>query len=353
VTRRTSATLFIAAMGLAIAIAVLPFIFGLLGAPILAVTFDPLHRWLRARTGPKRASAAVVAAAVLAIFLPVIGISLLVFSELPAVLASPEITRLIETLGRLRIGQFEFGQQLAAAGSDVVAWISRQAVAFVGGLTFVAINLLIALLGLYFLLLADGAAWAFTRRYLPFSDASVDRLAVRFHDVTRATILGIGATAVAQGVIVGGAFALLGLGHAVLWGTVTGLASVLPVLGTSLVWVPGAIVLLLDHRYVDATVLLAIGVIIASNVDNVIRPMVFRRVSDVHPLIAVVGAFAGMRVFGLLGLLLGPLALVYFFELLRAYEHDHGGGAAPQEIRHYRTKPAFIPDTTPRSRNAS
>jgi predicted PurR-regulated permease PerM len=50
--------------------------------------------------------------------------------------------------------------------------------------------------------------------------------------------------------------------------------------------------------------------------------MIFRRVSDVHPLLAVVGAFAGMRYFGLLGLLLGPLSLVYFVELVRAYDHD-------------------------------
>jgi predicted PurR-regulated permease PerM len=80
--------------------------------------------------------------------------------------------------------------------------------------------------------------------------------------------------------------------------------------------------LVLDHRYTDATVLGLIGLLVASNIDNIIRPMIFRRVSDVHPIIAVVGAFAGMRYFGLLGLLLGPLALVYFVELVRAYDHD-------------------------------
>jgi len=62
----------------------------------------------------------------------------------------------------------------------------------------------------------------------------------------------------------------------------------------------------------------------ASNVDNVIRPLVYRRVSNIHPMITLVGAFAGVRYFGLLGLLLGPLAIAYLFELLRFYREEYG-----------------------------
>lgn len=200
--------------------------------------------------------------------------------------------------------------------------MSRQVMSLIGGLTFVATNLLIAFLGLYFLLRSDDAPWKYVRRYAPFSDMTTERLRARFHSLTRATILGTGVTAVAQGVVVGGAFALVGLDHPLLWGVVTGVVSVLPVFGSSMVWLPGVAMLVVDQRYGDAAVLGLIGVIIASNIDNVIRPMIFRRVSDVHPVIAIVGAFAGMRFFGLIGLLLGPLALVYFMELLRAYDRD-------------------------------
>lgn len=320
--RRTAATIIIAGLGVTIGAAVLPFLFGLLGAPILAATFAPLHDRLLRHTGPRRAAAIVVAAGVVAIFLPVIGVSVLIFSELPGVLASPELDRLIARLATLHIGPIEFGGQLAAASSDFAGWLSRQAMALIGSLSFVAVNLLIAFLGLYFLLREGDRPWKYARRHLPFSEVTTERLRVRFHDVTRATILGIGTTAVAQGLVVGGAFALVGLGHPLLWGTVTGVVSVLPILGSSLVWLPGMMLLLVDHRYGDATVLGLAGALIASNVDNIIRPLIFRRVSDVHPLIAVVGAFAGMRYFGLLGLLLGPLALVYFIELVRAYDHD-------------------------------
>lgn len=67
-----------------------------------------------------------------------------------------------------------------------------------------------------------------------------------------------------------------------------------------------------------------IGAGIASNVDNVIRPLVYKRVSNIHPMITLVGAFAGVSYFGLLGLLLGPLGIAYLFELLRLYREEYG-----------------------------
>ena len=321
--RRTAATLVIVGLGIAIGVAASPYLFGLLGAPILAVTFAPLHHWLRRRMGPRCAAAGVIVAGVVAIFLPVVGISLLLITELPAVLASPGLTRVIGALATLHVGPLDFGTELAALSTNMTAWLSRQVMALIGGLTFVAVNLLIAFLGLYFLLRSDDEPWEFVKRYIPFSPQTSERLRARFHNLTRATLLGIGATALAQGLVVGGGFALVGLSHPMLWGAVTGMASVLPIFGSSIVWAPGTIVLLVTNRYSDAITLGAIGLLIASNIDNVIRPMIFKRVSDVHPVIAVVGAFAGMRYFGLLGLLLGPLALVYFVELVRAYDADY------------------------------
>ena len=67
-----------------------------------------------------------------------------------------------------------------------------------------------------------------------------------------------------------------------------------------------------------------IGLIVASNVDNVVRPIVYRRVSGLHPMASLLGAFAGMELFGLLGLVLGPLAIEYCLELLRLYEVEYG-----------------------------
>jgi len=59
------------------------------------------------------------------------------------------------------------------------------------------------------------------------------------------------------------------------------------------------------------------------NVDNIIRPLVFRRWAQIHPFITIIGAFAGINYFGLLGLIIGPLAISYFFELIRMYREEY------------------------------
>ena len=110
---------------------------------------------------------------------------------------------------------------------------------------------------------------------------------------------------------------------AALWGVVTGFCSILPVLGSALVWLPGTLVLVIEQRYGAAGILFVMGAVVASNIDNVIRPIVFKRVSNIHPMVTLVGAFAGVAYFGLLGILLGPLAIQYFFVLLRLYREEY------------------------------
>jgi predicted PurR-regulated permease PerM len=100
------------------------------------------------------------------------------------------------------------------------------------------------------------------------------------------------------------------------------------VLGASLVWLPAVLVLLVQNRYGAAITMLVIGAGIASNIDNLIRPLIYRRVSNIHPMITLVGAFAGVRYFGLLGVLLGPLGIAYLFELLKFYREEYGGATA-------------------------
>jgi predicted PurR-regulated permease PerM len=124
--------------------------------------------------------------------------------------------------------------------------------------------------------------------------------------------------------LIGVGFWVVSLSNPLFWGTVTAFASILPVLGSALVWLPAVFVIVMQGRYGAAITMLVIGGVIASNIDNLIRPFVYRRVSNIHPLITLVGAFAGVKYFGLLGLLLGPLAIAYLFELLRFYREEYG-----------------------------
>jgi predicted PurR-regulated permease PerM len=116
---------------------------------------------------------------------------------------------------------------------------------------------------------------------------------------------------------------VVGLPNALFWGVVTVIVSILPVVGSGLIWGPGALILALGGRWGPAIGLAAWGVFVVGNIDNVIRPMVFRRWARIHPFVTVIGAFAGLRYFGLLGLLIGPLAISYFFELIRMYREEY------------------------------
>ncbi len=103
--------------------------------------------------------------------------------------------------------------------------------------------------------------------------------------------------------------------------------SILPLLGSGLVWGPAAIVLLINHRPAAAMLLAIWGLVVVGNVDYVIRPMVARRWGHIHPLVTLIGALVGVPYFGLLGLLIGPLAVSYFFELINMYREEYLGAA--------------------------
>jgi predicted PurR-regulated permease PerM len=99
--------------------------------------------------------------------------------------------------------------------------------------------------------------------------------------------------------------------------------AILPVVGSGLVWGPAAIILIMQGRPLAGVLLIVWGVVVVGSVDNFIRPLIYRRFSAIHPLITLIGAIGGVSHFGLLGLLIGPLALSYLFELIRMYREEY------------------------------
>ncbi|HEX9563109.1 MAG TPA: AI-2E family transporter [Gemmatimonadaceae bacterium] len=326
---RDKAGFLILLLGTAILIALVPFLSGLLGAAVLYVLFvEPYRRMSRVMPNGI-ASALTLIVAVLLIALPLTWVVSVIINRAPESLRSVQDSLLIERLSRLQVGTIDLGAQLAQASGTLFQWLSSQAMNFMGGAASASLNLVIAFFGLYYMLHAGPTVWDGFRGYIPFSADTADALRLHFYRVTRATLLGTVLTAVAQGSLIGLAFLLVGLPQPLFWGSMAAFASVLPVLGTGLVWMPAVLVLFFQDRFGAMAVMLVIGWLVASNVDNLIRPMVYRRVSNIHPMITLVGAFAGIKYFGLPGLLLGPLAIAYFFELLRFYRMEYGDIAPP------------------------
>lgn len=320
-----SARVLLILLGAGVLIALVPFLSGLVGAAVLAVVVMPVRERL-ARHLPRRPAAIVTTIlTLLLVLIPAAALAASLLTQAPDVARAVARSSALQRLASLQIGGLDVGSFADSAVNSLFAWLSRQAMALVGSLTLAMLNIVIAAFGLYYLLITDGAAWTGVRGLVPFSSATVDRLVDRFRSTTESMILGIILTAAAQGMVVGAAFALTGLPNATFWGFVTACASILPVLGSALVWLPGTLVLAADHRYGAAVTLGLIGALIASQIDNVVRPVVYRRVSQIHPMVTLLGAFAGMRMLGVAGLLLGPLSISYLLDLVRAYTIEFSG----------------------------
>jgi predicted PurR-regulated permease PerM len=322
-TNHQRAALVVLLLGFALAAALAPYATGLVGIPVLYVIFAPVQRWLAARVKPALAATLVVLLGVFLVVVPGVSFAGLIVNEAQQIAAGVIQSPILGRLAELRIGRTDIGPELANLGRGIVGWLGTGAFSLVGTATRLTLNLLIAFFGLYYLLLRPRETWAAVRPYIPFSAANADKLQRRFHDVTISTLIGTGLTAVVQGALVAVGFALVGLPNAVFWGVVTVVVAILPVVGSGLVWGPGVLALVLDGRYGAALGLALWGVLAVGGVDYVIRPMVFRRWAQVHPIVTLVGALAGVPYFGILGLLIGPLALSYFFELIRMYREEY------------------------------
>ncbi len=301
----------------------LPFLGGLLGGIMLAVLLAPFHRRLAPRLGERRSALLLAFACAALLVAPAALLAVTTIREAPAALDRVIDSSVIARIAAIQLRGIDIGAQLASATKTLIAWASGWTIAAAGSVTHATINLLLALVGLYYLLPDGGRLWRSVRAFIPFSQNGTDHIAERFVSITEAALLGIAVTALSQGLTVGIAFWLLSLPNPLFWACVTGMVSILPVLGSALVWLPAAAVLVFDQRPGAALMMMFIGVVISSNIDNVVRPIVYRRVSGLHPMASLLGAFAGMQVFGFAGLVLGPLALAYCLELVNLYHQEY------------------------------
>jgi predicted PurR-regulated permease PerM len=322
-TNHQRAALILLLLGVAIAIALAPYATGLIGIPVLYAIFGPAYDWLSLRARPQLAAGLVVVLAAFLIVVPGVSFATLIVTQAQQMAAGVIQSPLLARLSGLRLGGTELGARLAGLGTQVASWLGSSAFGLLGTATRLTLDLTIALFGLFYLLLQPHETWTAVEPYIPFSTKNIAKLRKRFRDVTVATIIGTVLTGGLQGLVVGLGFWITGLPNAAFWGVVTMVFSILPVVGSGLVWIPGAVALILQHQVGPALLLALFGLVGAALVDYVVRPKVFQRWANIHPLATLLGALAGVPYFGILGILIGPLALSYFFELMKMYREEY------------------------------
>jgi predicted PurR-regulated permease PerM len=199
--------------------------------------------------------------------------------------------------------QFDLPSMMAS----IATWLSNIGAIFVKGSLLQAVEVLITFYLLFYFLRDRLAAKSMIKAWLPLTQAETEQVFRRVAETVHATVYGTLAVAAVQGTLGGLMFWALGLPTPLLWGLVMGLLSIVPVLGAFIVWIPAAILLLLDGSWVRALILAAWGGVVVGGIDNVLRPMFVGNRLRLHTIPAFISIVGGLVLFGAPGFILGPL----------------------------------------------
>jgi predicted PurR-regulated permease PerM len=195
-----------------------------------------------------------------------------------------------------------------------------------GALSFLAA--LGVMLYLTFFLLRDGDRYGrLIRDAMPLRPHLRDRLVANFVIVVRATMKGTVVVAVAQGLVGGIIFSLLGIQGSLLWGVMMGFFSLLPAVGTGLVWVPMSAYLLATGHMWQGAILAFCGLFVIGMIDNILRPILVGRDTRMPDFVVLIATLAGLQIFGLNGFIVGPVIAALFiavWTLMREIKNSDG-----------------------------
>jgi predicted PurR-regulated permease PerM len=319
------------------------FLLPLFWAVVLAILFQPAQRWWLTRTRDRGSVAALltILTILFVVMLP-LGLLGLALSREVLVLYDriatgdidlgeivrrardlvPLVTDLLERVG-LQIERLQEGLSNIAVVSS--AWVAQQALTI--GQNALRITALSALtLYVLFFFLRDGQRiLQGVVHALPIDDDREWMLLHKFAAVSRATIGGALAVAAIQGALGGLAFWILGLSAPVFWGVVMTILSFLPAVGASLVWGPAALVLALTGSPVRALLLVVIGALVIGIVDNVLRPILVGRYTQMPDFLILISTLGGLAAFGLSGVVVGPVIAAFFLAVWEMFASEHTG----------------------------
>lgn len=197
----------------------------------------------------------------------------------------------------------------------------------------IVVGLLVLIIAVYFFLI-DGAAMIRTlMRLSPLDDNYERRLLLEFDRTSRAVVLASVLSAIVQGILGGLGYYVLGFESVVLLFLATTLMSLVPFLGAASVWVPCVVWLgMVEQRWTAAIVLALYGMLVISSIDNVIKVYVLHGRSQLHPLFALLSVLGGVKVFGPIGILVGPMVVVFLQTLLEILNHELDDTASAEAI---------------------
>ncbi len=183
-------------------------------------------------------------------------------------------------------------------------------------------NLILMFFVLYYMLVHGPEIEKYANDFIPLKATNRAMLSAETDIMIRANAIGIPLLAIIQGLVATLGYGIFGVKDFGLWGFLTGVASLIPIVGTALIWIPLMVYLLtIDHVW-QGVGLAIYSLVVISNIDYVARVTLLRKIGDVHPIITIFGVIVGLSMFGFLGLVFGPLLISYFIVLIRIYRNE-------------------------------
>jgi predicted PurR-regulated permease PerM len=317
-------------------------------AVALGIVFFPLHSKLRdaLKGRDALAAAASVIVILLIVVLPLAAIVTAMAAEAAGLVEriqnkeidvsaaidwiSERLPLAQDALLKIGVDVDDLKSQLSSAAVVVTRFLADQAFAIGQNTIRIGVYFFLMLYLLYFFLrdgtrILDGVV-----RALPFGDERERHLLERFAQVSRATIKGTLVVGLVQGLIGGIMFALLGIGAPVLWGVVMALLSIIPAVGPALVWIPAAIILMVEGAIWQGIALIVVGSLVIGLVDNLLRPLLVGRDTKMPDYLILLATLGGLTAFGLSGIVLGPIIAAFFLSIwemaVEEYADLRGGG---------------------------
>ncbi len=218
--------------------------------------------------------------------------------------------------------QLDLNSILVDRLKEISAGLAAQVGTILRDVLLLIVNVFIMLIAVFFFFRSGDRYYEATMQLIPFSDEQKQGIAQKLHDTFTAVINGVFLIALGQGLMTGIGFAVFGVPFPVFWGFVAAIAALIPVGGTALVWIPGAIYLFLSHATVSGVLLALWGALLVSLPDNFLKPLVIGKRAKIPTFILFIGILGGLRVYGLLGILFGPLIVTMLTALIKIYREE-------------------------------
>jgi len=323
---RYSLIAIIIVLGIVLFQQITPFLGGLLGALTIYILVRKQMILLTTKRKMKRSTAALLITTE-AVFFFLIPISLVVWmlvDKLQNLNLDPQsIIAPIEEIAGIIKSKTGYDVLGSDTTSFIVSALPRIGQAVMGGISSFVINLFVLVFVLYFMLIGGIKMEAYVNAILPFNATNTEHVIHEINMIVRSNAIGIPLLAVIQGGVAMIGYFIFGAPNALLLGFLTCFATVIPMVGTGLIWFPVAVYMALTGDWPNAIGLAAYGGIIVSQLDNLIRFILQKKMADTHPLITIFGVVIGLSLFGFMGVIFGPLLLSLFFLFVDMFKREY------------------------------